>query len=196
MAQATSAVTRERYERAMSYAVYLASIEVNRDQFQRYDDLATLSPDDVAFFKRAVAAPSGPVKMLVIAEAWCPDVYRGVPVFVRIAEASGMELRIVLRDENPDIMDEFLLDGRARAIPVAVFYTDDLRYIAHWTERPAVAQVEVRRLRAQLSALHPTADRPTMKAFFAARLPQQYPGWQVETVREIRELLSRTLHVG
>ena len=196
MAQATSAVTPERYERAMSYPVYLASIEVNRDQFQRYDDMATLSPDDVAFFKRAVAVRSGPVKMLVIAEAWCPDVYRGVPVFVRIAEASGMELRIVVRDENPDIMDEFLLDGRARAIPVAVFYTDDLRYIAHWTERPAVAQVEIRRLRTQLSALHPNADMPTIKAFFDARLPQQYQGWQVETVREIRELLSRTLHVG
>ena len=38
MAQATSAVTPERYERAMSYPVFLASIEVNRDQFQRYDD--------------------------------------------------------------------------------------------------------------------------------------------------------------
>ena len=155
MTETTSAVTPERYERAATYADYLASIDLNRDQFQHYYDAATLSPDDVAFFQRAVAAASGPAKMLVIAEAWCPDVYRGVPVLVRIAEACGMDLRIVLRDENPDIMDEFLLNGKARAIPVAVFYTDDLRYLAHWTERPEVAHEEIRRLRAELEAIHP-----------------------------------------
>ena len=195
MTEKTSAVTPERYERAATYADYLASIDLNRDQFEHYYDVATLSPDDVAFFQRAVAAASGPAKMLVIAEAWCPDVYRGVPVLVRIAEACGMDLRIVLRDENPDIMDEFLLNGKARAIPVAVFYTDDLRYLAHWTERPEVAHEEIRRLRAELEALHPNADMATMKAFFNARLPQQYPAWQVESVREIRELLAKTLHL-
>ena len=98
-------------------------------------------------------------------------------------------------DENPDIMDEFLLNGKARAIPVAVFYTDDLRYLAHWTERPEVAHEEIRRLRAELEALHPNADMATMKAFFNARLPQQYPAWQIESVREIRELLAKTLHL-
>jgi hypothetical protein len=33
-------------------------------------------------------------------------------------------------------------------------------------------------------------DRETLIAFFNGRLPQQYPAWQVETVREIRELLE------
>ena len=37
-----------------------------------------------------------------------------------------------------------------------------------------------------------SADLETMKTFFAA-LPQQYPAWQVETVREVRELLTATL---
>lgn len=194
MTSATSVVTLERFQRAMSYPEYVASVDVNRDQFDHYYELATLSPADAAFFQRAVAAPAGPTKILAIAEAWCPDVYRGLPVFARIAEASGMELRVLRRDENPDIMDEFLLDGRARAIPVAVFYTDPLRYLAHWTERPQVAQAEVRRLRAELQVKHPNADMPTMREFFKD-LPQQYPGWQVESVREIRDLLSHTLHL-
>jgi hypothetical protein len=134
----------------------------------------------------------------VIAEAWCPDVYRGVPVFARIAEASGMTMRIVRRDENLDIMDEFLLNGTARAIPVAVFYTRDHRYLAHWTERPAVAHAEVARVRSEFSAAHPTVslkaptseDLQLMKTFFGPRLPPFYPAWQVETVREIRDLLT------
>ena len=134
----------------------------------------------------------------MIAEAWCPDVFRGVPVFARIAEVSGLTMKVVPRDENPDIMDEFLLNGTARAIPVAVFYTRDLQYLTHWTERPAVAHAEVARLRAEFSALHPTVDLKapmgedlqTVRTFFNARLPQQYPAWQVETVREVRELLA------
>ena len=120
------------------------------------------------------------------------------PQFARIAEASSMTMKVVLRDENPDIMDEFLLNGRARAIPVAIFYTRDHQYITHWTERPAVAHAEVARIRGEFSAVHPTvdlkaltsADMPTVKTFFDARLPQHYPAWQVETVREIRDLLA------
>ena len=117
----TSVVTPERFDRALSYPDYLASVAVNRDQFQQYYDSCTLTDDDAAFFAKIGAAADGPAKVLVIAEAWCPDVFRGAPVIARIAEAAGMTLRVVARDENPDIMDEFLLNGTARAIPVAVF---------------------------------------------------------------------------
>jgi hypothetical protein len=197
MAQ-TSVVTPERFDRALSYVDYLAGIAVNRDQFEHFYDIARLTEDDIAFFGNAASLPDGPAKVLVIAEAWCPDVFRGVPVVARIAEASGMSMKVVLRDEEPDIMDEFLLNGTARAIPVAVFYTRDHRYIAHWIERPAVAHAEIARLRAEFGANHPTVDiktatgpdRETLLTFFNARLPQQYPAWQTETVREIRELLT------
>lgn len=193
-----SVVTPERFERAASYADYLATVAVNRDQFHHYYDIARLTVDDLAFFRTLAAQPAGPARMLVIAEAWCPDVFRGVPVFARIAEASGMTMKVVARDENPDIMDEFLLNGTARAIPVAVFYTRDHRYIGHWIERPAVAHAEIARLRAEFSAAHPTVDlktatgtdRSTIMTFFDARLPQHYPAWQTETVREIRALLA------
>jgi hypothetical protein len=204
MTQISSVVTPERFDRAVSYADYVAAITVNRDQFEHYYGIARLMDNDVAFFRKAAGLPSGPAKILVIAEAWCPDVFRGVPVFARIAEASGMTMKIVLRDENPDIMDEFLLNGQARAIPVAVFYTRDHQYITHWIERPAVAHAEVARIRAEFSALYPAvdlkaptgADWQTMKTFFDAHLPQHYPAWQVETVREIRELLATALAVA
>ena len=38
-----------------------------------------------------------------------------------------------------------------------------------------------------------SGDMPTIKTFFDARLPQLYPAWQVETVREIRGLLSAAM---
>jgi hypothetical protein len=204
MTQTTSVVTPERFDRAASYADYLAAIAINRDQFLHYYDTVRLTDDDVAFFRRAAALPKGPSRMLVIGEAWCPDVFRGVPVFAHIAEAGGMTMKIVPRDENPDIMDEFLLNGRSRAIPVVVFYTRDHRYLTHWTERPAVAEAELSRIKAEFSAAHPTldfktatpADMKIIKPFFDDRLPQHYPAWQVETVREIRELLASTIGIA
>jgi hypothetical protein len=192
MSSRISAVTPDRFARAMPYTDYLASIAVNRDQFEKYYAAAQLSKDDEAFFRKAAAA--GATKMLVIAEAWCPDVFRGVPVFVRIAEAAGMTLRIVTRDDNPDIMDEFLLNGTARAIPVAVFYTDALHHVTHFIERPAVAHTHIGDLRAEFTRRHPNgASTEEMKAFWDNKLTPHYPAWQVETIREIRELLKSAL---
>ena len=50
----------------------------------------------------------------------------------RIAEASGMELRVFFRDQNKDIMSEFLKFGEHESIPTLVFYTKDHEYIAHY----------------------------------------------------------------
>lgn len=201
MLTSTSVVTPERFDQAVTYADYLASLVINRDQFDRYAKTFTLSEDDAAFFRRAAALPDGPARMLVIGEPWCPDVYRGVPVFAAMAEAAGMTMRVVGRDENPDIMNEFLLNGTARAVPVAVFYTRDHRYLAHWTERPAVAHEALARIKADFATAHPEVNLKApgpdgmkiVTGYFDARLPQFYPEWQVETIREIRELLMRTV---
>ena len=119
MLQTTTVVTPERFAQGMSYADFIAQATVNRDKFEKYYNEPVLAADDIAFFKRAASSPNGPARMLALAEAWCGDVYRELPTAVRIAEATGIELRIFLRDQNPDIMDEFLLNGKARAIPVS-----------------------------------------------------------------------------
>ena len=196
-----SVVTPERFDRARSYEDYVAGVAVNRDQFEHYYNTVHLTEADAAFFREIATPPSGPARLLAIAEAWCPDVFRGLPVFKRIAEASNMTMKVVARDENPDIMDEFLLNGTARAIPVAVFYTRDHRYIAHWTERPAVAHAEIARVKAEFSAGRPPldlktatdAERKALISYFDAKLPPHYVAWQVETIREIRELLASAL---
>ena len=77
-----------------------------------------------------------------------------------------MALRIFLRDENPDIMDEFLSNGgKARAIPVFVFYTKDTRYITHFTERSAGAHAELAAIMDQVKSklnLPPTTTFATV----------------------------------
>ena len=205
MLGATTVVTPARFEQGLRYAQFVAEATVNRDKFELYYKDSPLSADDVAFFKRATALPNGPAKILALAEAWCGDVYRELPTVVRIAEATGMDLRIFLRDQNPDIMDEFLSNGgKARAIPVFVFYTKDTRYITHFTERSAGAHTELAAIMDQVKselnlpptttfATVPEARRQMFIREVIARITPRFPEWRKESIKEMRELLSSAL---
>jgi thiol-disulfide isomerase/thioredoxin len=78
---------------------------------------------------------------LIIAEAWCGDCAQVIPVLSKIAEASDhIELKIVLRDENPELMNRFLTNG-GRAIPKLVCIdSDTMNEICTWGPRPKHAQ--------------------------------------------------------
>jgi len=205
MLEATTVVTPARFEQGLRYADFVAQASVNRDKFELYYKDAPLTDEDISFFKRAAALPNGPARILALAEAWCGDVYRELPTVARIAEATGMELRIFLRDENPDIMDEFLSNGgKSRAIPVFVFYTRETRYIAHFTERSAGAHIELAaamdQVKSQLNlppdatfATVPDADRQTFLREVIARIAPRASAWRKESIKEMRALLSTAL---
>ena len=51
-------------------------------------------------------------RLLVIAEDWCGDAANTIPVLAKWAEqVEGLELRIIPRDEHPQVMDRYLTDG-------------------------------------------------------------------------------------
>src|SRR5579884_4140468 len=102
-----AAVTPERFASAKTYAQYRASITQNQ---QKFDDNynGTKVPEALVARLRAVSAkPNGPAKVVVSAEAWCPDVYRGLPVMQRVTEAAGWDLRVLERDQNLDVAEQF-----------------------------------------------------------------------------------------
>ena len=138
-----------------------------------------------------MARPDGPAKVLALGEDWCPDVFRGLPVMVRIAEAAGMELRIFPRDDNLDIMDEFLNRGESQSIPTFVFYTRDHRYIAHWIERPARANAELGEIPKLFEGLDREKDHEEMRRRYDEfQRGPVWASWRQATVRELRDLLQ------
>jgi len=138
------AITPQRFAAAKTYEEYVGSIQQNRHKFADNFEKMRVA-DDLAGRLRALAArPHGPAKLLVIGEDWCPDVYRGMPVAKRIADAAGLEMRVLERDQNLDAAERFKLNGEFMSIPVYVFYTSDHRYIAHWIERPKLANDQMR----------------------------------------------------
>jgi hypothetical protein len=85
---------------------------------------------------------------VVISEAWCGDASQLVPVMARMAEQSAtIELRIVLRDEHLDLMDQFLSNG-ARAIPKLIcLHPDTFEVQWQWGPRPANAVAVVKAIK-------------------------------------------------
>ena len=194
MAQQTSVVTPERFASGFTYKDYLAQIKVNKDRFEQYYGTGKLTEEDVEFFRKASQAPDGVAKMLVLGEDWCPDVFRGMPVMAHIAESTGLEMRVFARDENPDIMAEFM-NGEFMSIPVAVFYTKDQRYICHWIERPVLAIRDREEIEAQVRKEMPDSPDQDVRAALRERTTARYPSWQQESVREMRQMLAEKLGI-
>jgi hypothetical protein len=204
MPTTTTVVTPRRFAQGLSYADFLAQAAVNRDKFEANYKDAPLTADDIAFFKNAASRRNGAVKVLALAEAWCGDVYRELPTMARIAEAAGMTLRVFLRDQNADIMDEFLLHGHKRAIPVFAFYTDDLSYLTHFTERSQSAHAELAAIADEVKAhlnFPPDAAFGTLpeagrQAFLKELIPRLQPRsdqWRKDAIQEMRQLLTTVL---
>lgn len=205
MTTAISVVTAARFQQGLTYADFLASAKVNRDKFDNNYNHPVLTESDLSFFRAAGRLPNGPRKLLAIAEDWCGDVYRELPTAVHIAEAADLDFRIFLRDENPDIMDEFLSNnGKSRAIPVFIFYTADTKYITHFTERSASAHAglgaAIEHAKAKLNfpasasfANLPEPERQTFLQEVISRIEPHADQWRKDAVTEIRQLLATAL---
>ncbi len=185
--QRESVVTPERFASGMTWQQYVEQIKRNREKFAYNYEETVVSDDDAEAFRSLAAKADGPAKVLALGEDWCPDVFRGLPVMVRIAEAAGLELRIFPRDANLDIMSEFLKGGEHQSIPTFVFYTGDHRYLAHWIERPAKANEEM----GQVMALFQGKEQDeAMSLYNEFQKGPVWASWRQETVRELRELLQ------
>jgi hypothetical protein len=81
-----------------------------------------------------------PMTWVVLTEAWCGDAAQSLPAIVKIADASPLvEVKLLLRDENLDVMDAYLTNG-GRSIPKLIaLKTDTMEVLGTWGPRPEPA---------------------------------------------------------
>ena len=85
---------------------------------------------------------------LVLTEHWCGDASQILPVFNALEELSEgkIEMKLVYRDLNPELMDAYLTNG-TRSIPKLVQLEEHLNVTAVWGPRPTIAQNLVKKLK-------------------------------------------------
>jgi len=89
----------------------------------------------------ALESVSGKFSILVITEGWCGDSSQVLPVIALMAHSAGISLRIILRDENHGLMDQYLTNG-SKSIPVVIGLDADGNDVFRWGPRPQPIQVE------------------------------------------------------
>ncbi|MDG1278295.1 MAG: thioredoxin family protein [Algoriphagus sp.] len=115
---------------------YLEYTRMNVKRMNRWDKTAKISSE----MEEMIKSISIPIVFLVITEAWCGDAAQSIPYISKLADLNpNIQLKLVLRDENPDLMDAYLTEG-ARSIPKLIVLSDKLEDLGTWGPRPKYLQ--------------------------------------------------------
>ncbi|WP_245949482.1 thioredoxin family protein [Echinicola strongylocentroti] len=135
MTAITSLITHELIDQAQNYSDYRALIDrlllenkttgdnhseammdytrINVQRMKRWDKTAKVSETAAA----SVQKIDRNQVWLVLTEAWCGDAAQNIPYIEKLAGLNDkIQLKYILRDENLEVMDEFLTNG-GRSIP-------------------------------------------------------------------------------
>lgn len=126
------------FDAAKTYAEWLAAAESpeQREKIEAERQALTLEPPLEAWLQ---ALPR-PVHVLAIAEDWCGDVVRHVPVLQRLAEAAPrLVVRFIPRAQRPELFARFLTLG-GESIPVFIFLSADFVECGRWGPMPAACR--------------------------------------------------------
>lgn len=191
----------DRFAEGLTVEEYIGGMRKNRDLFRENYQNVALREDDVRLLSGTRVS-----KVLVLAEDWCGDVLRYVPVAARLAEEiPSWELRIFYRDENPDLAENWKKKGLFRAIPVIVFFDEQFNELACFVEKPDPVYTVEEDARNQFATQHPQlsdsrlpVDRmstETLEAYtiFIRHLRADSQNrWQQYFIEEIKAKLTRT----
>lgn len=119
----------------------IEATKINAQRIKRIDK--TYVPSDKIV--KQIQTISSPVMWVMIVESWCGDAAQNIPIIAKLASLNPhIELMIILRDENPDIMDLHLTNG-SRSIPKLIILDPVFKnLLKEWGPRPAAIQKMVK----------------------------------------------------
>jgi hypothetical protein len=126
--------------------------KLNNNRMKRWDKTLKINEDS----KSKIKEFNHHITWLVITESWCGDAAHVIPALNKIAELSPfIDFKIVLRDENLELMDQFLTHG-SRSIPKLIMIDNETGTILKtYGPRPTEATNYVNRYNAMYGSLTP-----------------------------------------
>ena len=124
----------------------LNTTQVNLHRIERLDKKVTLTPE----LKTAIANVKTKWTWYVITEGWCGDASQNLSYIAKMADENpNISLQLLLRDDNPEIMNAYLTNG-GKAIPKLIcIYEETGEEIGAWGPRPQHIQFQVNALKAE-----------------------------------------------
>lgn len=122
------------FESGKDHASWLAGAEFpdKQQKMEAFHDALELAPQTKGF----LSALPRVVNVVAIAEDWCGDVVRHVPVLQCLAEVSPkLKVRFITRQQYPEVFARFLTNG-GEAIPQFIFLNEDWVECGHWGPMP------------------------------------------------------------
>lgn len=144
LAEENSTSGNEKTEALVSYT------KLNDRRMKRWDKTIKISEET----KQRILEFNHKITWLIITESWCGDAAHVIPALNKIAELnSNIDIRIVLRDENLELMDNFLTNG-GRAIAKVIMVDDETTDVLDtYGPRPSEATGYVNRFKAMHGTL-------------------------------------------
>jgi hypothetical protein len=119
---------------------------------------------------------------LVISEGWCGDAAQILPIIKLMTEVSeNIDFKIVLRDENEALMNQFLTNG-SKSIPKLLILDENSNVINHWGPRPEAAKNIILDYKANHGIVDETAKIALQKWYLEDK--------GISTMKEIVELIG------
>ncbi len=113
----------------------IANTKLNAHRIRRIEKTTTIPEEMLRVFHKL---PEKQV-WLVLLESWCSDGAQAIPILYKIASAAPkIDLRLILRDEKPQLMDCFLTNG-TRSIPKLIITNEEGMIMYEWGPRPKTA---------------------------------------------------------
>ena len=124
----------------------IEATKINAQRMKRIDKQVVISNE----IQEAMGSINERWTWLVLAESWCGDGAQNIPVIAKIAGLSpNVELKILLRDENHELMEAYLTNG-SRCIPKLICINSETKEeIGTWGPRPLRIQQMVKEYKAQ-----------------------------------------------
>jgi thiol-disulfide isomerase/thioredoxin len=193
-------IIKEATDQAISYQQYRAFVEahtlsgtnsgdeltealttytgLNNQRMKRLDKTLKFLPE----YQEFLGAFDKEVYFLIITESWCGDAAQTMPMMNKVANAAGIDFKVVLRDENPMLMDQFLTNGGRSIAKLILIDKNTHLPLTTWGPRPTKATQLV-------------ADEKAAKGVLLPEFKQELQNWYnkdkgKDTEKDLVEMLK------
>ncbi len=158
------------FDKGMTSEEYIEYMKVHKENTEAIRNGFMIPEEDVEVLNKL---GEHSLRVIAITEDWCGDAMLNIPILLKVADAAGMDVRMIVRDENLELMDQYLTNGTSRAIPIFIFIDREGNEKLVWGPRAPMVKKIVDDERAKL----PPKDHelfPERQKEMVQRLTSQY----------------------